>query len=547
MNTVAAVFADFEETFLGGESKLNSTVAGRPVIDRTLERLMRIPELDRRCLFVRPRDRDIAAETLQRGGLSDDIDLLPLDDGQRPRRELLRAARKWNLKAWRGSPLGTTWFDEYVEPRCVAQVMDHYQCQGVLCLNGYQPVLDPGIAAIMLRRQDEYSGEAPQVFSQAPPGLAGVLLRREIVRDLLEQNIPLGLLLSYRPEIARGDPINQPICAQIDPDVVHTPGRLTGDTRRSRELLSAALSELGEECDAGQLCAWWRRIAHGGPEPLPRELEVELTTEYPLPDSRLRPPAGRIPPRRLENLAALEARARELAAYDDRMIFLGGHGDPLAHPHFAESCQRIRAAGVCGLAVGTPLVNLSEENLEALVEHKIDLLMVYLDADSAETYQQIHRVDHFEQVLGNIERIERLRRERVSPQPIVVPRITRCSTTLPEMEQFYDRWIQTTGGAMIAGYNDYGGILPPDELLHCGPTIREPCRRLDSRLTLLANGSVVLCGQDYAGSAPVGEWLAETLSESWHSEGLAAARRCHAGLDFSNWSLCQNCREWFRP
>lgn len=547
MKTVAAVFADFEQTFLGGPSQLRRDLAGRSVLQRTLSRLMRVAGLERRCLFVRPRDQAPADSAVRELGLAGEVDVLPLDDGHRPRRELVRAARKWNLDAWRGSPLGTTWFDEYVEPLCVARVMDHYQCEGVLCLDGHQPVLDVEITATMLAQQHEYFGEADQVFTQAPPGLAGVVLRRRIVRDLLEQSIPLGLLLSYRPEIPRGDPINQPICAQIDPDVAHTAARLTADTRRSRELLSAALTELGDDAGAGEVCAWFRQAEGDRVGSLPLEVELELTTDHPLPASMLRPPADRIPARHLEDLDAVERVARELAAYDDRAIFIGGHGDPLAHPQFAEVCRRIRAAGVCGLAVGTPLVDLSDENLAALLEQRVDVLEVYLDADSSATYRRVHHADRFARVIENVERIERLRRERLSPQPIVVCSMTRCEATLPEMESFYDRWIRATGWALIRGHDEYCGSLPSDKLLHCSPAVRGPCVRLQTRLMLLADGAAAACSQDFRGVQVVGDWVSQPVSEIWRGAALKAVRQAQARLDLDEIPLCGACREWFRP
>src|SRR5215510_10013149 len=126
MRIVAAVFADFAETFLGGPSQLATRIGSRSILAHTLERVCRVQGIVARCLCVRPRDGERASEVLRTCELGDEIELLAHDDGQRPRRGLIRSARKWNLDAWRGSPLGTTWFDEFVEPLAVARVMQHY-------------------------------------------------------------------------------------------------------------------------------------------------------------------------------------------------------------------------------------------------------------------------------------------------------------------------------------------------------------------------------------------------------------------------------------
>jgi hypothetical protein len=223
-----------------------------------------------------------------------------------------------------------------------------------------------------------------------------------------------------------------------------------------------------------------------------------LTTEDPLPQTTLRPRGERVPQRRVADLATLEPIAAEAAEFDDALVVLGGHGDPLLHPQFPEIAAGLRAAGVCGLTVSSPLVELSDRVFESLFEQRIDILEVRLDAATAETYRQVHQRDGFDAVMANIEHVEAERRRRLSPQPIVVPSLTRCAATLPEMERFFDDWIRRTGWAVIRGYNAYAGRLPQDELLPTEPLVRRPCARLDTRLMLLADGNVARCEQDVA-------------------------------------------------
>ena len=219
MDIVGAVFADFVQAPAGGPSQLRTEIAGRTILTRTLRRVTQIRGLARRCLFVRPRDQAPAEQVLRSTGLADQFDLVPLDTASRGRRLLLTAGRKWNLEAWRGSPLGTTWFDEFVDPAAVAQVINHYKCDGVFCIDGHQPLLDPAIASAMRVNLDETREEAKMSFTQAPPGLAGIILRREAVQDLLEVEIPLGLALSYRPELAQTDPIIHSACYHVPSEV----------------------------------------------------------------------------------------------------------------------------------------------------------------------------------------------------------------------------------------------------------------------------------------------------------------------------------------
>jgi spiro-SPASM protein len=545
MNIVAAVFADFVETFLGTPSRLNAPLHDRPVLAHTLARLLRVADVSARALVVRPRDTEAARAAVAAAGLTEAVEVLPIDDAARPRRELLRAGRRAHPAGWRGSALGTSWFDEYVEPLAVGRVIDHYRCDAVLCLDGHQAAFDTAIAAGMLRHQRERASEAQLTYTQAPPGLAGIVLCREAVRTLLEADMPVGLHFAYRPEAPRGELYNRPPCYHIDPTIVHTAARLTADTRGGLERLAAAFAALGPDADAAALCALAREpaLARGA---VPAEVEIELTTADPLPETTLRPRGPRVPRRELLDVARVGELAAELADWEDRLVVLGGHGDPLLHPRFGEVCRAIQAAGPVGLAVVTPLVALSDAAFEALFDAPVDLLQVRLDAHSAETYARVHGRDAFAHVVGNVRRILAARRERVRPRPVVVPSMVRSAATIEEMENFYDAWIRETGWAVIEGHDTFAGLLPDDPLMHVGPPMRGPCRRIERRLMLLADGRVPTCSQDVAGVTSLGDWRREGLGELWSGGALAALRAAHGRMELGEHPLCGRCREWFR-
>ncbi len=547
MKIAGAVFADFVETTLGGAAALRSELAGLPLLTRTLRRLCRVAGVCHRCLVVRPDQQELGTAALAAAGVADQVTLLPKLTPAWGRSGLVRSARKWNLESWRSGPLGLTWFDEFINPAAVQHVLDHCQCEATLCLEGHQALFDPALAGAMVRHLQEQERHATYCFTQAPPGLAGIVVSRVCLEDVAQLGIPLGLLTSYRPEIPRADPITSANCAPVPLHVMQTAARLNGDTRRGRELMTAAIEALGEDADVASLCRWVRDPGHGRAGPLPVEVELELTTDDPLPQTTLRPRGDRVPRRQLEDLDAVARLAEELAAYDDRLVFLGGHGDPLQHPQFGEVCRLLREGGVFGIGLATPLVDLRDEHIEVLLGQQIDVIEVRLDAFSAATYQRVHGRDAYQQAVQNVRRLEEIRRERRSPQPVCVPSLTRCEATITEMEPFYDHWINAVGSAVLSGFNNYCGALPADSLLPTCPPERVPCRRLDRRLMLHGDGGVPLCGQDYAGTMLLGDWRRERLAAVWTGAGLAEVRANHAKPELGSLPLCQRCEEWFRP
>jgi hypothetical protein len=546
MKIVLAVFADFVTAPAGGPSQLGTRLGDRTVLAHTLTRVGRVG-VDARYLVVNPRDAAIARAALDAQPALPPIELLPIDTVPRQRRALLTTARKWNLDSWRGGLVGATWFDEYLEPASAALVIRHAHADAILCLDGHQPLLDPELANAMLRHAQEHRDDARMVFTQAPPGISGIVLRQSTLVDLLEYDIPLGLLLTYRPELAQPDPIISANCYGLPVEIAQTAARLTADTRRSRELLAGVLEELGLDVNAGAVCRWLTAPGHDRAGALPVEVELELTTADPLPQTALRPRGSRVPQRELTELAAIERLAAELATYDDRLVVLGGHGDPLSYPKFAEVCRIFRAAGVCGLAVVTPLVNLPDAALEALLTCPVDVVEVQIDAADAQTYLQVHKLDAFDRVQENLGRIAAARRDQQRPRPIPLCSMTRCEATLPTLEEFYDQRVREFGSAVLRGFNDYSGALPGDSLLSTSPFVREACRRLDARLMLLADGTVAQCSQDLRGAHPLGNWSQTPLSQIWAGAALADLREAHHCHALQDRPLCAACSEWNRP
>ncbi len=547
IDIVAGVFADFVEAPTGGPSQLGTELGGQPILVRTLRRLLNVEGVVGRCLMVRPRDRDAAAAMLNGAGLTDEIELVALDDAQRTRRVLLQTARKWHLDSWRGGLVGTSWFDEFVEPHAVARLLNHCKCGAILCLDGHQPVFDPALASAMCEHLQQNEHVAKSVFTQAPPGLAGIILCRTALEDLLELNIPLGLMLTYRPEMAQFDPIIQQACYHVPPVVGQTAARFTGDTRRGRELLAEALRELGADAPAEALCVWARQAGHDRAGELPIEVELELTTDDPLPETTLRPRGRRVPRRCLDDIECVSRLAEQLSEYDDRLVFLGGHGDPLEHPRFAEVCQLLRDGGLFGIGLATTLLELTDTAMAALFDNQIDVVEVLIDAHDAATYERLHGVDGLARVHANVERLENARRDRKAPRPIIACSLTRCAATIDELEAFHDDWIRNVGSSVIHGYNDYCGLLPADSLLPTVPSTRAACRRLATRMMLLADGAAVLCAQDYRGRVRLGDWRVDSLRSIWSGGRLESVRTAQERQSWDRLDLCRECGEWNRP
>jgi hypothetical protein len=543
---IAAVFADFESTALGLPSAVEIELCGRTLLGHALRRLEQVRGLDGRLLVVPAEQQDRASAALAACGMQASIRLLPIEQSFRHRWALVGAGRWWGLSAWRGGVLGLTWFDEYVEPLIVAQIMQSQQAEGVLCLSAHMPALDVSITSNMLAYQRDNTEMAHMTFCMAPPGFAGVILRSRIVAELCEEKALVGVTCAYRPDAPQGDPINRPICFQIDADISRTPLRVTGETQASRELLIQTFNQYGEDASAAEFCKVARATAPYDARQLPAEITLELTTEHPLPQSTLRPPPESITPHSLTDSAKLDTLISSLSGSDDRRLVLGGVGDPLSAPLLADAIQRFRPH-VAALALETPLLDLGDVAVELLFTAPVDVLLVQLDANSAATYQNVHGTDRFAVVVENIQRLVTERQNRRSPVPLIVPRLTRCAATLDELEAFFDHWLRQTGWAVIDGYRTWNRARPADSLFPMVPAQRESCRRLAERLVLKADGQAWACDELAGAGIGLGDWTTDSLSQIWLSDRRGALLTAHAKRQWEEFPACNFCDQWHRP
>ena len=70
-------------------------------------------------------------------------------------------------------------------------------------------------------------------FTQAPPGLAGLLLAAPLVHELAREGIPVGWIFSYKPDAPQKDLIFLTCCFEVPVDVRYATGRLMADTDRA--------------------------------------------------------------------------------------------------------------------------------------------------------------------------------------------------------------------------------------------------------------------------------------------------------------------------
>ncbi len=537
----AVILADPRAGPLGLPATCDAPFAGTTVLGAVLRRLSRCRRVD---VIVIAHPRGETPTVPDADHLGKPVTLHPVDGPLfAPGHARWAAARKWHPTGWRGGPGGATCYDECWSAGVMAAAARSAGAAAALIVGPDWPLVDPELCDAVIDRHLHAPQGLRFAFTQAPPGLCGAVVDGGLLDDLAEKGLSFASLLAYRIDLPQGDPIGKDLCVQIDPAVRNAMLRVVYDAPRWRRLLDAAADERGEavlDLDAGEVVRLLLDKQAERPAALPQHATVELTPR--------RPATGPITPqhhveidRRPMDVDAAIELLRQLAAEPDATITLGGLGDALEHPGWRRIVDAAHQAGAWSIHLETDLL-VEAHVLESLLAAPVDLVSVRINADTAATYKRLMGRDGFKQVLGNIEWLLKQRGRASRPGlPWIVPRLAKTADNVDELESFYDRWTHFCGHAVIEAPTPGCGLAPDLAVMDMSPPRRRPCRQINRRLTVLSDGRVAQCDQDWLGR----EAREAGPTEAWRA--LGELRDAHAAERFDRSPLCAVCREWHRP
>lgn len=454
---------------------------------------------------------------------------------------ILRQSRKWSLDGWRGGIQRSTVFEEECHPAEFARLAKQFHADWVVQVRAESPVVDPGLVDSLVSRAFTFQPPPPFVYGNIPPGLSGYVYRTAFLQELAEQGLFPGLICGYRAWEPTIELPEQPFAFKPVAAVSQIPVRLLADNDRSLTLLR----QLAESAGVSSL-ETAENVAHAladhpallVPE-APVEVEVEWTTTrrtYP----RFLPRVDR-PNMDVSCFRELIAEYRTLAPLS--LVTIGGHGDPLHHPEWEAMLDA--ADGVYGLALQTDALSLTAEVTERLLDRRLDVVSVALDAATERTYRQLHGSNEFAQAVTNIERFLDSRHAHGGFGPRLVVTMVRCQATLDELDDFYDTWSSRADAAVILGHSDFAGQMPAEDVLNLCPPNRRPCVRLQRRMMIHSDGSIVSCSEDFSGTQHAGRFPQTSLHQAWN-QAFHSWRELHQTGRWTEMPVCPTCREWHR-
>jgi len=232
--------------------------------------------------------------------------------------------------------------------------------------------------------------------------------------------------------------------------------------------------------------------------------------------------------------------------------------EPLLDKLLFDRLRRFREAtsGRIALELVTNGALLTDEAVDHIREVKLDVLDISLDAATPETYAKIRVGLDYEQVMAGVERVI----AADLPDTRVFVRLVRQRDNVHEIRAFARRWRAKGVGVFIYSAHDRAGSVERfDERIRIPRELQPALHKLERRASrmyfghcpipfsvasILHNGDVLMCVNDWARKEIVGNLRESTLGEVWNGERMREIRSLLSERRYEEIPACRDCSLW---
>lgn len=220
----------------------------------------------------------------------------------------------------------------------------------------------------------------------------------------------------------------------------------------------------------------------------------------------------------------------------DSTISLSLWGDPSTHSCLDQVLDSVLSKTGLKIIIETAGLgwnNFLQKNPDCLKSERIEWIFS-LDAMDGTLYKKL-RGEGQEEVLSTIEKFRSINPDHTWVQAV------RMKENEDDLEQFYRFWKEKTDRVIIQKFDFFNGELDQRKVTDLSPINRFPCWHLKREMTILTDGTVVLCREDLQGDHKLGNAFEQPLSELWEeadSVFQSHIKSCYTGI-------CENCDEYY--
>ncbi len=225
-------------------------------------------------------------------------------------------------------------------------------------------------------------------------------------------------------------------------------------------------------------------------------------------------------------------------------------GEPTLHPKWRKFMKMAKEKGLL-VHFNTNGSLLAEEDINFIIEIKIDSIKFSFQGASRESYHEMRNIDFYDELLLKIKTLRDKRGD--SNMPYIQISTTCTSRDSVEERESFLAYAQNIADYVNIGVTDLSKVkveklqgetrkklesLSHNQLSLCRP---KSCSEVFAKLSVDWDGTVVSCCQDNNALAKIGNVEEKTLSELWQSEAQQHIQKLLSQNQFEEHPLCKQC------
>ena len=231
--------------------------------------------------------------------------------------------------------------------------------------------------------------------------------------------------------------------------------------------------------------------------------------------------------------------AVELGTYSINMNLLC---EPLIHPKLLEMIKYAKEKGIVDVHFHSHGGLLNEEKANLLLDSGLDKLFFSIDSPYKDKYNKIRVLSDFDNVIANLKRFKELRDARGQLNPMI--RVSMIQFPDIEEQELIDAkefFLQFADAVGFQQYVDPYRKIGKDRTYPSEYKSKFVCQQPFTRLSIIEDGRVSPCCNDYNQELIIGDVSKQSLKEIWESNKLAQFRDVMKKGDFYKIHACANC------
>lgn len=198
-------------------------------------------------------------------------------------------------------------------------------------------------------------------------------------------------------------------------------------------------------------------------------------------------------------------------------------GEPLIHKDIVEMVRYAKEVGIMDVYMNTNATLLTDKITRALIAAGIDRISVSFEGYNKETYEKYRVGSSFEKVVENVRRIKKIKDELGTVKPYVRVQCVMVPEMVGHTQDYAEFWAPYVDE--VAYLDMKTENVPFDH--HSGRSSSWGCPFLWQRLTICADGNILMCPHDIAEWEILGNVHTGTIKAAWLGEKLTSNRNLH--------------------